>query len=421
MPLPPTILRVALAGLVLGSAHATGAAERLVWEACVQTAAQYNAELRAARDNLRAAEHQTRAAFGGYLPQLSGSAGYTKSDSSGASSGTATYSASVSATQNLFAGFKDQATVEQAEANRASVEAGLRLAKAKTSFDLKSAFASLRHAQDNLRLAEDIIRRREENLRLVELRFEGGRENKGSYFLSKAALAQARFERLQAQHAIRVAQEQLARALGRDAAAGLEVGGDVPVAPPPERVDLAALLARVPEREQALAQEKSAEAGVRLARAGLLPSLDLTGTTGRQGEDWFPGDKRNSVGLSLTVPIYSGGKDYYATRGAAASLAAAQAGRENTERLLMTKLQQAHTGYVQAAEKLKVDEEFVEAAAARAEIARSKYNNGLLSFEDWDIIENDLIARQKTLLVSRRERVIAEATWEQAQGGGAIP
>ena len=34
-----------------------------------------------------------------------------------------------------------------------------------------------------------------------------------------------------------------------------------------------------------------------------------------------------------------------------------------------------------------MDREFVEAAAVRAEIARSKYHNGLLSFEDWDIIE----------------------------------
>jgi hypothetical protein len=57
----------------------------------------------------------------------------------------------------------------------------------------------------------------------------------------------------------------------------------------------------------------------------------------------------------------------------------------------------------------------------RAEIARSKYNNGLLSFEDWDLIENDLINRQKALLVSVRERVTAEAGWEQARGEGAIP
>jgi outer membrane protein TolC len=68
-----------------------------------------------------------------------------------------------------------------------------------------------------------------------------------------------------------------------------------------------------------------------------------------------------------------------------------------------------------------VDEDFLKAANARAEIARSKYSNGLMSFEDWDIIENDLINRQKAVLQSRRDRVTAEAAWEQVLGNGAIP
>jgi hypothetical protein len=44
-----------------------------------------------------------------------------------------------------------------------------------------------------------------------------------------------------------------------------------------------------------------------------------------------------------------------------------------------------------------------------------------MSFEDWDRIENDLIQRQKTVLQSQRDRVTAEAAWEQAQGKGVIP
>lgn len=393
-------------------------AAELTWEACVTLTAQQNAALRAAYDNVRAAEHQARSAFGGYLPSVSASAGHTKYNPS---TGSSAYTASITATQNLFAGFKDQASVAQAEANTAAAEAALGIAKAQASFDLKSAFAALRFAEDNLKLADDIIRRREENLRLVELRFEGGRENKGSYFLSRAALAQARYERLQALHAIAVAQETLARVLGRDAAAGIAIAGNVPEAAPPEKIDLEALLTQAPEYRQALAQEKAAGEAVRIARAGLLPTLNLTGTAGRQGDDWFPGDRRNSAGVSLSVPIFSGGSDYYATQGAAASLSAAQANRENLARTLRTKLQQGYTGFVQAEAKRTVDREFLAAAATRAEIARSKYNNGLLSFEDWDIIENDLISRQKAALASSRDRVTAEAAWEQAQGKGVIP
>ena len=68
----------------------------------------------------------------------------------------------------------------------------------------------------------------------------------------------------------------------------------------------------------------------------------------------------------------------------------------------------------------KVDQTFVEAARVRAEIGRSKYNTGLLSFEEWEIIESDLVTREKAALASQNNRVSAEATWEQSQGRGLI-
>jgi len=55
-----------------------------------------------------------------------------------------------------------------------------------------------------------------------------------------------------------------------------------------------------------------------------------------------------------------------------------------------------------------------------AEIARNKYNNGLLTFEDWDVIESDLINRQTTYLQNQRDRVISEAAWENIQGIGVF-
>ncbi|MDH3513536.1 MAG: TolC family protein, partial [Gammaproteobacteria bacterium] len=100
---------------------------------------------------------------------------------------------------------------------------------------------------------------------------------------------------------------------------------------------------------------------------------------------------------------------------------AVSSNKDNVERQLLVRLKQAHAGYVESVEKLKVDQAFLEAAVTRAEIARSRYNNGLMSFEDWDRIENDLIQRQKTFLQSQRDRVTAEAAWEQAQGKGVIP
>jgi outer membrane protein TolC len=323
--------------------------------------------------------------------------------------------------QNLFSGFQDSARIEQGAANLAQTEASLAVTKARLSQELKSAFAGLQFAQDNVTLTDKIVQRLAENLRLVELRFEGGRENKGSLLLTQATLAQARYENLQARQTLASAQAQLARVLGRGEPAGLQVIGGVPVTPPETAPDFPQLVQQIPELLQARAQERSAVADVTLARSGFYPSVDVTGSVAREGEDWTPDSDRRTVGLNLSVPLFSGGRDYYTTKSAAASLEAASSSRDNVERQLLVRLKQAYASYVESEEKLKVDRAFLEAAILRAEIARSRYNNGLMSFEDWDRIENDLIQRQKTVLQSQRDRVTAEAAWEQAQGKGVIP
>jgi outer membrane protein len=409
--------------LVLTLSAWAGPSTVLSWEACVQEAAANNPDLRAARASLETAGFNAKGAYSGYLPQLSAGAAYTDTSGSTAATTTSdtTYSTSVSLSQNLFAGFQDRAKVAQGAANRDVATASLAAAKAKLSQDLKSVFVGLKYAQDNVTLTEDIMQRQQENLRLVELRFESGNENKGSYLLTKAALAQARYDNLQAQQDRVSAQAQLDRVLGRGETEGLEVRGDIPLTEPGKAPDFRQLAREVPDYQQAAAQQKSAAAGVTLARSGLYPSLNLSGSVGRVGDNWTPDESRRSVGLNLNIPLYSGGKDYYATKSAVSSLEAAASNTDSAEHQLLVKLKQAYASYVESAEKLKVDQAFLDAAMTRAEIARSQYNNGLISFSDWNLIENDLIQRQKSYVLSRRDRVVAEAAWEQALGKGVIP
>ncbi|MFH1262754.1 MAG: TolC family protein [Pseudomonadota bacterium] len=395
-------------------------AEELTWDVCVAEASRGNADLSVARSNLDAARFQKRAAFSPFLPQVAGELAISRGNTGANGVTQNDYSIGATGRQNLFSGFQDRAKFDQAAGNEELLGASYDLARAKASSDLKSAFAGLRYAQDSIVLTDQIAKRREGNLSLVELRFEGGRENKGSYFLSKAALHQSRFESLQAKNAVEVTRQQLARILGRNEADELAASGTVPLTEPGEPPVFGRLVPLTPAHRQVEAQEKISQAALALARSQFYPSLDASGSYGKGGSEWFPDTTRWSLGLTLSVPLFSGGKDYYTAKAASASLAAAFSNRENIDRQVLTSLKQAYTAYVEAAEKVKVDQEFLDASTVRAEIARHKYNNGLLSFEDWDIIENDLIARQKAFLQTRRDRVSAEAAWEQAQGKGVI-
>lgn len=426
------IIRNHLAALLFGLVWLTPAyADTLTWEASVAEAAANNAELRSARSSLDAAGYNVSAARSGYYPQVSAGVGYSDTSGSSAVPGSATpgtstftgtsYSASLSVNQNLFNGFQDRAKVRQGSANRDVSAESLTLAKARISQALKNAYAGLKYAQDSITLAEKIVARQQENVRLVELRFESGRENKGSVLLTKASLAQARLSQLQAIQARATAQAQLAQALGRSDADDLTVAGDPPTTEPVAQPDFQQLALQAPSYLQAVAQEQSADAGVTLARSAYYPSVNLSGSVGRNGANWFPQDERRTLGLNLNVPLFTGGRDYYTSRSAVANLDAATSAKLTAQRLLLANLKQAYANDVQAVEKLKVDQAFLDAAQVRAEIARSQYSNGLITFSDWNLIENDLIQRQTSYVQSQRDRVAADAAWEQSQGRGVIP
>ncbi len=118
----------------------------------------------------------------------------------------------------------------------------------------------------------------------------------------------------------------------------------------------------------------------------------------------------------VSLPLFSGGQTFFDVRSAAAERDRTKATLDSTDNQVVFALQQAFATYQDAAGKVGAQEEFLHAAQVREEIATSQYTAGLLSFQDWDLIEEDLITNQKSMLTSRRDAVITEATWERIQG-----
>ena len=205
-----------------------------------------------------------------------------------------------------------------------------------------------------------------------------------------------------------------------DDAQDLRISGKVPLVDVGAEPNFRKLVVELPVHEQAAAQERASKAGVTIARGQFFPIVNLTGGVASQGQSWFPSTGRNFVGANLSLPIFNGALNYFNFESAEATSAASSASRESVDRLAVPQLRQAWRAYAEAIEKLKVDRESLEAATVRAEIARAKYQNGLLSFEDWDIIENNLITAQKTALQSELNVNLSEATWLQVQGKGSL-
>ncbi len=429
-----------LIGGLLLAPSVSQAEEKLTWETAAKEAARGNADLRAAEEAVAKAKAQVGVAFSPFLPTVVGAASYSHGNSSTASgnvpgssgsSGTGTafgvittsdqYSLGLTATQNLFNGLQDSAALVQARSGLIASEAALRQAKATLHQGLKKAFFNLLYNQQALALAQKIEKRRKNNFQLVELRFVGGRENKGSSLKSRGQWRQAQFGVKQTRRNILIAQQQLAIFMGRREFENIAVAGNLVTKRLPEGVgDSRELAKTTPTVQQSEANVKSAEAVSQKALGAMLPSLSVTGSLSKVGLSFPPETDRWTVGVSLTVPIFQY-SNLATLSGAHADERRAEATLQQADRQAAVNLSTALTGLQLAVENVDVMTEVRDAAETRAEIARGQYSTGLCSYTDWDLIETDLVAQEQALLSAKQAAVNSEADWEQALGRGDIP
>jgi outer membrane protein TolC len=401
----------------------------LTWQDCVRMVRENNSTLDAAEHNYKSTQVLETESAGKFYPQVSGSLSESQSNTANVttagSDSNRTYGAQINLSQNIFSGFADLSRLQQAKANTKVAEAELKATRAQVSSDLKQAYQALASSDDAVDLTQAILKRRQENLRMVDLRFQSGRENKGSLLLSKAYFQQAQYDHTQSLHQVEVAQDQLVFLLGLNRNEELKLsnapGEQMPLLEPPlQKPDFEKAVLATPDYIQLQFKETSSKEDIAISKSSFFPSLDLTGSYGKTDSDFFPNREKWNAALTLTIPLFNGGRDWAATRSAAEKWAAASQNLSGAKAQILVTLKRAYQAYVEAVEKEKVDTSFREAQEVRADIARTKYNNGLMTFEDWDQVENDLISRQKTSLTSHQDRVAKEAAWEQAQGIGVL-
>ncbi|HNE20534.1 MAG TPA: TolC family protein [Turneriella sp.] len=383
-----------------------------------------NRDLQAARQNLETARLNYRGAYAGFLPQVTAGMNYTQGNSAttaqlaGVNTTYELYSASLGVNQNIFSGLADYYKIKQARANTELSEATYTQTAARVYYELKAAWSQLQLARAQHKLALETRARRLENVRMIRLRFNSGNENKGSLLLAESYLAQAERDVNQALRQKLTAETELRRVLNLPDEQEVLPEGSIASKAPPEAQNLAELSKQTPEYRQALAQELNAEATADAAVSPFFPTLNASGSLFRQGPTFFPERDRWSVTVGVSYPLFSGGKDYYALKANSSAHEASKRNRESVELARTARLQQALQTWRDALESAKVSESLLGASTVRAQIARVKYNNGLLSFDQWDIIENDLINRQKGVLQTRYDLEIAQAAWEQLTGEG---
>jgi outer membrane protein TolC len=463
-----TVTRPALLTLLVLAAAPAGAAEPLTLDAALALAARQNGDLALSRADAASADADATAAWAGVLPRLdltssvgreftgdttdlqlvpvldpvtglpvvdpaTGTFQYDQRRVSRPAASYEAYSLSLTLNQPLVDlgawGQVGQARAGARAAARRHDEAALLVA-----FDVTRRFYAVVKAERSLAVLEKAAARSEELVGRADALFAAGRAPKSETVNARVNLGSDRIQ-------VEQGRAQLA-AVGADLAVAIGLpGSEVPpvVAPatvegspvaPPVLPPLDALVQAARSRRPSLAAEaarvEAADAAVRTARAGYLPTLSARASYGRNGQvfsgsDGVFGDPTRQYGASAAVVLswnlFEGRRTQAGVARAEAQADRARAAATQAGNDVAREVTQARS----SAEALARQVGFAAENAATAEqglaLARERLEAGLATQLDVRDASLKLTQAELTLVQARIDHAVAVADLNRAVGG----
>jgi len=273
-----------------------------------------------------------------------------------------------------------------------------------------AAYLNVRRTAELVSVRQSNLRLLREELRATRDRFEVGEVTRTDVALAEAQLASARAGLAAAQGDRRQAVEEFRNAVGRDPGA----------LSPPTRLprlsgDIAAAkglaVRKHPDILRSQHQVSAAELSVRAAEADMKPKVNLS-TRLSAGEEVFGGDydRRGSVGISVSGPIYQGGRLSSVVRKAMAQRDQQRAGLHLARLQVEQDVGNAYADLLAAQASRQARSEEVRAARVAFEGLREEAKLGARTTLDVLDAEQDLLDAQAGLIDAETALYIAAYT-----------
>jgi outer membrane protein TolC len=271
--------------------------------------------VRAAGD-VRTAGARRRSAYGAFLPSLSASSSASDFFSEGASrvdpvtgllaggnSTNRSISTSLSASVDLFTGFRRGAELQAARANENAADASLIDARFQQALTTTNQFLDALAAAQLLRVRETSVRRAEQQLKVSVAKLRAGSATRSDSLRSLVTLGNARLDQLTTQTDLAAAEANLARLIGETGR--VRAADDSAFYAVLPALDSQALRveaeSKSPRVQSAAASAAAARATARASRSTYWPSLTLSANTGWNGSRLNNYDLLNQRQLSLAL------------------------------------------------------------------------------------------------------------------------
>jgi multidrug efflux system outer membrane protein len=294
--------------------------------------------------------------------------------------------------------------------------------------DVAQNYFSLRALDAEIATVTSTVELRHEQVKLVRSRFDGGigsdldvaqaETELASTEADAAALAQQR-DQMENALAILAGANPSAFHLDVISNANDNWHPEPPVIPAGLPADL---LERRPDVAAAERQLASANAKIGVARAAFFPVLTLTGSGGYLSGDvdsLFNWSSHTwSIGPSLSLPIFSGGRNRANFQRAQAALAEAAAQYRQQVLVAFGDVENSLSDIRHLADQAAAQERGVESARRAAELATDRYRSGIVAYLNVVDASRDALAAERDNAQLAGQRLNAAVQLIKALGGG---
>ncbi|MBT3055376.1 MAG: TolC family outer membrane protein [Candidatus Thiodiazotropha sp. (ex Codakia orbicularis)] len=306
-------------------------------------------------------------------------------------------------------------TIAEAEAEYAAAEIDLMVRSTTTYFNILSA-------EDDLRVAKAEREATGRQLEQAQQRFDVGLIAITDVHEAQAAFDAARASEIAAENSLDNAWEALFEIIGSQPKHDLAKLGEGLALNPPVPNDLQEWSDTAQQQNYSIiaarAGLESLKQEIDVSRSGHYPTLDLVGgyAMNRSDSDTATESDTGTIGLSLEVPIYTGGAVSAQTRQAQANFRASQQGLDQTRRAVNRQVRDAYRGVLSTISQVEALKAATVSAQSALESTQAGYEVGTRTIVDVLNVQRNLFSSQRDYLNSRYSYIINGLNLKSAAG-----
>ena len=405
---------------------------------CCNYAVEHNISIKQQQNQCRQQELNLSTAKNSRLPDLSGSVGQNFSFGRGltaentySNTNTSSTSFSLGTSIPLFTGFQIPNQIKLNQLNLEAATADLEKAKNDIRMQVAQAYVQILYDMEIADVARRQIAIDSAQVVRLEAFVSNGKASEAELSQQRATLANSRLTATQADNNYRLSILTLTQLLELPSPEGFSIirpdisglsgisGNSGLSALSPDAIYAEALGIK-PEIAAQQLRLKGTEHSIKIAQAGNLPTLSLSGglgtnyyTTSGFPSDAFGTQLKNNfsqyIGVNLNVPIFNRFQTRNNIRSARIEQETQQLQLDNTKKTLYKEIQQVYYNALNAQSKEASSQQAVQSSKDAFTLMQAKYENGKATITEFNEAKNNYLKSESDLVQARYENLYQHA------------